>query len=66
MFGPLTEEYSLDDGESGKPLLDVEESFKVLHYYWVTDTIMFSDKRQYGQVATIRLLAALIKSRLGA
>ena len=64
--GPLAQEHGLDDSETDKPLLDVEDFLEVLRCHWVTDTNSFPHERQRVQVATILLLAAITGSRPGA
>ncbi|KAI4209059.1 MAG: hypothetical protein LQ351_007980, partial [Letrouitia transgressa] len=66
IVGPLAQEHSLDDSETDKPLLDVEDFLEVLRCHWVTDTNSFPHERQRVQVATLLLLAALTGSRPGA
>jgi len=56
----------LDDSETDKPLLDVEDFLEVLRCHWVTDTNSFPHERQRVQVATLLLLAAVTGSRPGA
>jgi len=53
----------LDDSETNKPLLDVEDFLKVLRCHWVIDTNSFPHERQRVQVATLLLLAAVTDSR---
>ncbi len=66
IVGPLAQEHGLDDSETDKPLLDVEDFLEVLRCHWVTDTNSFPHERQRVQVATLLLLAAVTGSRPGA
>ena len=66
IVGPLAQEHNLDDSETDKPLLDVEDFLEVLRCHWVTDTNSFPHERQRVQVATLLLLAAVTGSRPGA
>ena len=65
-MGPFAQEHGLDDSETDKPLLDVEDFIEVLRCHWVTDTNAFPHERQRVQVATLLLLAAVTGSRPGA
>jgi hypothetical protein len=44
--GTLTEEYSLDNTESEKPLLEAEDFVEVIRYHWVSDINIFPNERQ--------------------
>ena len=66
IVGPLAQEHGLDDSETDKPLLDVEDFLEVLRCHWVTDSNSFPHERQRVQVATLLLLAAVTGSRPGA
>ena len=59
IVGPLVKEHGLDDSETDKPLLNVEDFLEVLHCHWVTDTNSFPHQRQRAQIATLLLLAAV-------
>ncbi|KAI9889352.1 MAG: hypothetical protein M1814_005520 [Vezdaea aestivalis] len=63
IHGPLTHEHKLDELETEKPLLEVEDFILVLQCHWVTDTNVFPHERQRVQLATILLLAAFTGSR---
>ena len=64
--GSLAEEHDLDDSETEKPLLNVEDFWEVLQCHWVTDTNKFPGERQRLQLATVLLFAAYTTSRPGA
>ncbi|KAL9613096.1 MAG: hypothetical protein Q9167_002353 [Letrouitia subvulpina] len=64
--GIRAQEHGLDDSETDKPLLDVEDFLEVLRCHWVADTNSFPHERQRVQVATLLLLAAFTGSRPGA
>ena len=66
IHGELAEDYNLDFDETDKPLLDVEDSGKILQCHWVTDTNTFPNERRRIQLATILLLSAYTTSRPGA
>ena len=59
----MADEHDLDDRETEKPLLDVEDFWEVLQCHWVTDTNKFPHERQRLQLATILLIAAYTTSR---
>ena len=66
IVGPLAQEHGLDDSETNKPFLDVEDFLEVLRCHWVTDTNSFPHELRQVQVATLLLLAAVTGSRPGA
>jgi Protein of unknown function (DUF3435) len=59
----LTQEYSLDNTETEKPLLEAGDFVEVIQYHWVSDINVFPNERQRVQVAAILLLAAFTGSR---
>jgi uncharacterized protein DUF3435 len=59
----LTQEYSLDNTETEKPLLEADDFVEVIQYHWVSDINIFPNERQRVQVAAILLLAAFTGSR---
>ncbi|MCJ1249974.1 hypothetical protein MMC30_007200 [Trapelia coarctata] len=63
IHGPLADEHDLDDRETEKPLLDVEDFWEILQCHWVTDTNKFPHERQRLQLATVLLIAAYTTSR---
>ena len=62
----LADEHDLNESETDKPLLDVEDFWEVLQCHWVTDTNKFPHERQRVQLSTILLFAAYTSSRPGA
>ena len=56
------DEHDLDDRETEKPLLDVEDFWEVLQCHWVMDTNKFPHERRRVQLATILLIAAYTTS----
>ena len=59
----LADEHDLDESETDKPLLDVEDLWEVLQCHWVTDTNTFPSERLRVELATILLFAAYTSSR---
>ena len=62
----LAEKHDLNNSETEKPLLDVEDFWEVLQCYWVTDINKFPGERQRLQLATVFLFAAYTTFRPGA
>lgn len=65
IYRQLTEKHSLEDSDSNRLLLDVEDFLEELCCHWVTDMDTLPDER-HVQVVTILLLVALTGSRLSA
>jgi hypothetical protein len=38
--------YNLDASTREKPVINVDDIYLILHYYWVVDTTIFPDGRQ--------------------
>jgi hypothetical protein len=54
---------NLDLSTKGKPVMNVDDVFLVLHYDWVIDTATFPNGRQRLQVAFLVLIIAYTASR---
>ena len=62
----MTENNGLDTSTKEKPVMNVDDIFRVLHHHWARDTSTFPDGRQSLQLAFLILICAYTASRPGA
>ncbi|OCK94582.1 uncharacterized protein K441DRAFT_560250, partial [Cenococcum geophilum 1.58] len=63
--GPLTKNNRLNTSTKEKPVINVDDIFRVLHHHWAYNTSTFPDGRQSLQLAFLILIYTYIVSRPG-
>lgn len=56
-------EYDLDTTTRGKPVLNVDDIFLILHHHWTLDDSIFPDERQRLQLAFLVLISSYTGTR---